>query len=620
VCGIAGIAGRLDDRDALVRVMTRRLAHRGPDDEGFWSSESCALGHRRLSILDLSPNGHQPMANEDGTVLVTFNGEIYNFAELRAQLETAGHRFRSRTDTEVLVHLYEERGEDFVVALRGMFALALWDERRRRLLLARDHFGQKPLFWARLGKAILFASEIKALLACPALSREADPDAIDTFLTLQFIPAPLTGYRSIRRLSAATVLAFEGDGEVRLHRYWNPSDGEPRLITLGEAAEEVDSQLRRVMREQLVSDVPVGVLLSGGIDSSLVLAAASDEGAKGIDAFSIGFEETAYDEVPHARHVAAAVGAKHHVQTVRADDLVEPSKILDTFDEPFADVAALPTMVLSSLARERVKVALTGDGGDELFGGYQHHLVAHWMARLAFGAKPRAAMARHALRLLPPGIRFRSTWRLIRRSLEALGQPDWRTATTAMRSTLDHSAREKLYSPDFYAEVARSDPYPFVSASPLGDLDPARLFRVAGDYVLADQLLMKSDLSSMTVGLECRSPFLDVPLAEFAASLPIDLKVRGFHGKHLLRFLAARRFGREVSRRKKQGFTMPVDRWLRDALRPLAEDLLFSPNARLQAYVRATTLASLWRAHQEERADHRRILWACLMLELWLRR
>jgi asparagine synthase (glutamine-hydrolysing) len=620
MCGIAGIAGPLQDRDELVREMTRRLAHRGPDDEGFFRSDGCALGHRRLSILDLSANGHQPMANEDGTVQVTFNGEIYNFAELRPRLERAGHRFRSRTDTEVLVHLYEERGDAFVEELRGMFALALWDERRRRLILARDHFGQKPLFWARLGGALLFASEMKALLSCPGLPREVDPHAIDDFLALHFVPAPRTSYRHIRRLPAASLLTFEAGGAPEIRRYWSPGESPPRRLSLGEAMEEVDAHLRRAVREQLVADVPVGILLSGGIDSSLILATAREVGASRLDAFSIGFEEAAYDEVPHARRVARSIGAEHHVRVVRAEDAGDPLRLVEAFDEPFADVAALPTMEVCRLARERVKVVLTGDGGDELFGGYQYHVMGYWMARVGHLGWARERLARAALRHLPPAPRFRSRWRMLRRGLEALAQPDWHAATTAARATLDRPARDDLYELGFRRFVDDQDPYRFLDADPNGAPSLRQLFRASGDHVLADELLYKTDISSMATGLETRAPFLDVPLAELVASLPLGMKVRGLRGKYLLRRLAARRFGPDIWARRKQGFTMPLDRWLRGPLRPLVDECFRPRGACLVTYVRRDRLEKLWGEHLSGAADHRRILWACLLLELWLRR
>jgi asparagine synthase (glutamine-hydrolysing) len=620
MCGIAGIVGRFDGRDALVGEMTARLVHRGPDDQGFWSSTDCAFGHRRLSIIDLSANGRQPMANEDGTVQVTYNGEIYNFAELRPGLEAAGHRFRSNTDTEVLVHLYEERGEAFLEALRGMFAVALWDERKRRLLLARDHFGQKPLFWAQAGDSLYFASEIKALLACPAIPREPDPQAIDEFLTLHFVPAPRTTYRAIRRLPAASRLVFEPGGQPEVRRWWRADDAPTRSVSAGEAMEEADHLLRRAVREQLVADVPVGVLLSGGIDSSVVLAAATDEGARGIDAFTIGFEESAYSEVPYARRAADTVGATHHLRVMRADDARDPTALLEAFDEPFADVAAIPTMALCRGARERVKVALTGDGGDEIFGGYQYHVLGTWMARLGVGGWARERLARATLRLVPSAPEFRSRWRIVKRGLEALTHPDWHAATVAARATLDRAGRDALYVPVFHDQVSAEDPYRYLDADPNGTPTLDRLFRTSGDHVLADELLHKTDIASMTASLECRSPFLDVRLATWTASLPLGLKVRGMRGKVLLRRLAARRYGPEIWRRRKQGFTMPLDRWLKGELRPLVMSTLLDPGARVGDYVRREGLARLWREHDEGRADHRRILWACLVLELWLRR
>ncbi len=607
MCGLVGIAGPLAEREATVRRMAARIAHRGPDDEGFWHDAGCALGHRRLSIIDLSPAGRQPMANEDGAVQLVWNGEIYNFAELRAELEKKGHTFRSRTDGEVIVHLYEEEGVGFVRRLRGMFAIGLWDARERRLVLARDHFGQKPLFWARVGESLIFASEAKAILACPGVDRAVDPGAVDAFLAIHFVPAPLTMWRGIRRLEAAHVLTWspEARSEPRIEKYWSMAGVGERASRLSEteAEDELARHLGRAVREQLVADVPVGLFLSGGIDSSLIASYASDHGP--LSTFTVGFHEAAYSELPAARGVASALGLANHEVILAAKDAADPASLVDIFDEPFADVAALPVMALARRARGEVKVALTGDGGDEVLGGYEHHVLARWL----FGGKVRARIARTFTTWVPRDVRFGSRARRLRRAFETLAQVD---AVRALRSTLIAEERALLYREDFLADLGLEGPYGFLNAE--------RTFIPAGDRVLADRFLYKTDMAAMSVGLECRSPFLDVPLAEFVAGLPVSFKVRGLEGKWLARRLLARRLPRAVWARRKTGLTMPVEDWLRGPLAPMLHDTLLAPKARVYDYVRGEVVANLVDEHQARRENHRRILWALLLLEIWLRR
>jgi asparagine synthase (glutamine-hydrolysing) len=592
VCGIAGAAFGLVGREEIVRRMTAALAHRGPDGEGFFSDEHVALGHRRLAILDLTPAGAQPM--QGARAWITYNGELYNHAELRASLEARGHRFRSRSDTEVVLRLWEEEGDGCLARLRGMFALAIWDPAARRLLLARDHFGQKPLFWARRGEALLFASEIKAL--APHVSREIDPRGVDAFLSLGVVPAPLTCLAGIHRLPPAAALVFEPGGAPRVHRYWEPAAPTPRGrgLTDDEAAEEVEVQLARAVREQLVADVPVGVLLSGGIDSSLILAAAG----RPLTAFSIGFREPELDELPHARRVAAALGAEHVTAVITADDARDPARLVALFDEPFADVAALPVVALARLARPRVKVVLTGDGGDEAFGGYPHHLAAAWLARLP----PAGGLARAALRVTPRPVAFRSRLGTLRRVLEALAY-----GAPALRANLSPDERVRLLDPALGAEGS----YDL--------LEPTRPVHPAGDPVLADRFLYKTDVALMSAGVEGRSPFLDLPLVELAASLPASRHLGALRGKRILRDLAARRLGPDVASRRKTGLSMPVGAWLRGPLAPLLAETLLAPGARVRDYVRPREVARLVAEHLAGRADHRRALWPLLLLELWLR-
>ncbi|RMH41614.1 MAG: asparagine synthase (glutamine-hydrolyzing), partial [Deltaproteobacteria bacterium] len=455
MCGIAGIAGTWPDREARVERMAEAIAHRGPDDAGLWHDADCSLGHRRLALLDLSPAGRQPMSNEDGRVHVVFNGEIYNFAELRADLEGRGHRFRSRTDSEVLVHLYEEAGDEMVSRLRGMFAFALWDARERRLLLARDHFGQKPLFYAEQNGALLFASEIKALLAA-GIPRDIDPRGVDLFLSLQFVPSPFTCYRAIRRLPPATILIRDAGGRTRLRQYWSLRARPASRGRLDAMVEETGARLRAAVAEQLVADVPVGLYLSGGIDSTLVLGRAASA-AQGLRAFAVGYREAPYSELPHARRVA-----RHHrvalEEVVLSPQAADPGELARLFDEPFSDPAALPVVHLARAARRHVTAVLTGDGGDELFGGYQHHVLAFWLMKLGQLSRARAAIARVALDRLPESVRRSPRWPRLRRILETLSHVEPAAALLHLRRQLDPELRARLYTPDFLATVADAEP------------------------------------------------------------------------------------------------------------------------------------------------------------------
>lgn len=621
MCGLAGIVGPTRDRSAVIRAMTAAIAHRGPDGEGFYEDEECALGHRRLAVIDLSPLGAQPMGNEDGSIQVVFNGEIYNHEELRRSLESKGHRFRSRSDTEVLVHLYEELGDRCAEPLNGMFAFAIWDSTRKRLVLARDRFGQKPLFYAEIGGCLVFASEIKALLRHPDLPRQVSPEAIDSFLTVHFVPAPGSFYASVRRLEAATVLVKEHGCEPSRRRFWRPEMAPRRSVRFEEAEEQVDALLTAAVRRQLVADVPVGIFLSGGIDSTLLLTKLSRIAPPGIDAFSAGYREARFSELPHAAQAAAQFGARLHPVLIDPAEFVSPERILDMFDEPFADIAAIPTAMLSHAARQKITVALTGDGGDELFGGYEHHIVAKWLHWLGDAAPWRRAAAASLADLLRHQNRFRSPLRRLRRGLSTLAARDWKEAVASLRANCSSSERSSLYTSDFAAQVQDHDPYePLLPAAADGAVSIERLFSAGEDRVFGDLLLHKTDVSSMAAGLECRSPFLDVPLSDYAATLPLEHLVHGTSGKYILRRLLARRVGAAISSRRKMGFTPPVDEWLRGELAPLVRDLLLAPSAEVRAFVEQRRVDHLFAEHCARRADNKRVLWALLLLELWLRR
>ena len=628
MCGIAGIVGPGRGKGEILRAMVSAIAHRGPDGEGFFDDGTAALGHRRLAILDLSENAAQPMGNEDGSIQIVYNGEVYNFEELRAPLIEKGHKFRSRGDTEVLLHLYEDEGDAFIEKLNGMFAFALWDGRTRRLLLGRDRFGQKPLFFAMAGEALVFASEIKAVLQHPKVKRTPSPRAIDSLLTAHFVPAPLSFYTDVHRLMPGHVLVFEpgrppsGDrgGAPVPRSYVPPPPPRDLRISFEDGAAEVDRLFTQAVKRQLVADVPVGVFASGGIDSTLILAKLCDLGSKDIAAFSLGFPQKTHSELPYAEKASQILGIPLLPLMFEAQAFAEPERLVEMFDEPFADVAAMPTYALAKAARSTITVALTGDGGDEIFGGYEHHVVAYWLDRLRPAEAPRAWLARELVGLVPVDTRFRGPWRTLRRGLEILGCEGYPEGVLQMRANLAPRERRGLYTRAFQNEVAQHDPYAAL-LPPGGRSAPIeRLFGVADDRMFADLFLHKSDVASMAAGLETRSPFLDVPLVDFAARLPLHLLVSGAKGKRILRTLVERRVDRGLAARRKMGFAPPVDDWLRNELVPLVEDTLLAPGALVGAYVERAEVGRMFQEHRARRANHRRVLWALLLLELWLRR
>jgi asparagine synthase (glutamine-hydrolysing) len=624
MCGIAGLvyadAMRPVDQD-LFRRMTATLAHRGPDADGFLFGDGVALGHRRLSIIDLS-TGDQPIYNEDRTRAVVFNGEIYNFRELRSELEARGHRFATASDTEVLVHGWEEWGERCVTRLRGMFALALWDHRARRLLLARDRIGKKPLYYICDGDRLLFASEIKALLADPSVKRALSFEAFDDYLSFGAVPAPETIYQGIQQLPPAHYLVWE-NGRVRTTEYWDlPFAAHPSRSEADYLA-EFDALLTEAVGLRMISDVPLGAFLSGGVDSSLVVRAMAAQSDRPVLTTSVGFKEGAFNEAHHARLVANTFRANHH------ELVVEPkaTEILPTLvwhlDQPFADSSALPTYYVARAARERVTVALSGDGGDELFGGYAwryglnllectvRRSLPPWVRRDVVG--PLAAVWPKADGL-PRVLRWKFLLRNVSLSAERAYFHDMSVFTPAdKRDLLSADLRRTLDGHDAFSHF---EPF-FRRVEGLDHL--RRITYVDAKTYLANDILVKVDRMSMANSLEVRSPLLDHKVIEFAAALPSALKFRRTTSKYLLRrhlepFLPA-----AFVHRPKQGFSIPLAHWLRTQLKELGFDLLLSRRTGDRGYFVPATVQELWQAHQDGRRDHSHRLWALMMFELWHR-
>ena len=619
---MCGIAGRFHydplhpvDRDDLV-AMTDAVAHRGPDAAGYFVDRGIGLGHRRLSIIDLS-TGDQPLGNEDGSVQVVFNGEIYNFAEVRAELQAHGHAFRTGSDTEVIVHGYEQWGDRCVEWFRGMFAFALWDGPKRRLLLARDRLGVKPLYYAELpGAGLVFGSEIKSLLQNRDVPGDWRPDALDAYLTLLYVPAPDTIYRAIRKLPPAHVLVAEG-GTVTTRRYWDlefPGGGSPG----GEDAylEELDAILREAVGLRLISDVPLGAFLSGGIDSSLVVAYMKETSPAPPVTISVGFEHAAYDEVGHARTVASHLGCEFHALTAnpRVEDLLP--KLAWHFDEPFADSSAVPTYYVSQAARRLVTVALSGDGGDELWAGYARHRVEQWEQRARRALGPAQRPAGWLANALPLSVRGA-------RSLRHLASdPDQAYALKHAYGMFEPGAKERLYSADFRHRIRHADPFASFREAyhDCRSSDPMdRALYVDARTYMIDDVLTKVDRMSMAVSLEAREPLLDHKLLEFSARIPASLKLKYGRSKYLLRRLLDRRVPRSIVERRKRGFAAPIGEWLRGPLREMTTELLLDGRLRDRGIFDSREVARLWDEHRTGRVDHRHRLWQLVMLEIWFR-
>ena len=607
MCGICGIASSNGpaDPERLAR-MSATLVHRGPDADGSITDGPVGLAARRLAIIDLE-TGDQPIANEDGTVHVVQNGELYNYRELRADLERAGHAFRTHSDTEVLVHLYEQHGLGFARRLRGMFAVAVWDSARRRLVLARDRYGIKPLYYRASQAGLEFASELRALPR-----GEVDLEALEAFLAFNSIPAPLTIFRETRKLPPGHLLVWE-DGEVRLERFARPGPAAAEQLREDDEAElieELRARLRDSVRAHLIADVPVGVLLSGGVDSSALAALAAESSSEPVRTFSIGFEERSFDELGDARLVAQRYGTQHRELVLRPDAALLLPALAEAFDEPFADSSALPTYLVSQLAAQDVKVALSGEGGDELFGGYYTYaadLLALRVGGLARLARPlverlptssgRASFDYKAKRFaraahLPPLERHHG-WKEV-------FSPDARTELTGRRSDFDpvDLLRERFAETEGAELLAR-----------LQDVD-------FGLY-LVDDLLVKTDRASMAHSLEARVPYLDPAVTNLAFALPRRQRVRGLRKKVLLRKAVAPLLPEQIVRGKKRGFSIPAAAWLRGELEPFARDTLSSDTLRRQGYFRPEAVQRLIDRHVAGKEDLSRQLWGLLAFTLW---
>jgi asparagine synthase (glutamine-hydrolysing) len=639
MCGITGASWTSVDRAIdlpTLQRMTDSLRHRGPDADGTYFDElrlqppheampGIALGHRRLSIIDLATGG-QPMCNEDGSVWTVFNGEAYNYRELRVRLEAAGHKFRTDSDTETIIHLYEEEGPDCFSHLNGMFAIALWDANRRRLVLARDRLGKKPLVYRHEPGRLLFASELKSLLEVSGLPREIDPAAIDEYLTYQYIPHPKTVFRGFQKLPPGHYAVFQDD-RLEIRPFWQPDFAHERRLSERDAVEELRELLNSAVRIRMRSDVPLGAFLSGGVDSSIIVALMQQQSAEPVKTFTIGFPVKEYDETPYADRVARHLKTDHRVLEVKPDALDILPKLAYHYDEPFADSSAIPTWYVSELTRRHVTVALSGDGGDELFAGYNRYL---WTEQLAHAVKAMPQSLRHAsamaLRALAP-----QTWD----RLFALAPASWRPTLPGdklhkIATVLDNPTPDAIYRrlvsqwerPEEVAAAGREPDGPLWDATIAADFPDlvARMQFLDMVTYLPDDILTKVDRATMAVGLEGRVPLLDHRVVSYAWSLPRSLKLRGGHSKWLLRRVLERYVPSSLTDRPKMGFGVPIDAWLRGPLREWAESLLAPARLTSNGFVRVEPVRKAWQEHIQGARNWQYPLWTVLMLQAWRER
>jgi asparagine synthase (glutamine-hydrolysing) len=623
MCGIVGFVNRRGAADReVVEGMNCAIVHRGPDEDGFYVKENVALGMRRLSIIDLA-SGQQPIRNRDGSKWIVYNGEIYNYRELRKGLEERGHQFYTNSDTEAIVHLYDEFGEGCLEHLRGMFAFAIWDERAKSLFLARDRVGKKPILYSHQPNGdLIFGSEFQALLKHPSISREVDYEAIDSYLSYLCVPAPLTAFKSIRKLEPGHWLRWKG-GVIETKRYWQPDFSKKIKISEGEAIEETLRIVGEATKMRLISEVPLGAFLSGGVDSSIVVALMARESSQPVKTFSIGFEEQDYSELKYARRVAEHVGAEYNEFTIRPNALEVLPTLVEHYGEPYADPSAIPTYYVSRESRKYVTVALNGDGGDESFVGYERH-VAMKYAELykKLPAPLRRSLIEPALGAIPAPTNFRNRFVRFQRFLRAASMPK-AERYFAWLSTFDDEAKRELYTRDLASRANGSSPIVYLEknigkSNGKGIIDASLLADLM--HYLPNDLLVKVDIASMANSLEARSPLLDHKVIEFAARLPENIKQSGTETKSLLKKVAARLVPRDVIYRQKMGFAVPIKYWLGNELQEFTRDILLSEKARSRGLFNGDVVERLIDEQRRDAKDNSWKIWTLLMLELWFQR
>lgn len=624
MCGITGWINleqpnAKDHIEAVLHSMCSSIVHRGPDSEGIWMDDTVALGMRRLSIIDLH-TGDQPVFSEDKSIVVMMNGELYNYREVRDSLEKRGHKFVTQTDTEIVPHLYQEYGEDFVDHINGMFAIALWDTRKKKLVIARDRFGEKPLYYGVFDGKLLYASEPKALLAHPSVKAELDLDALRHYLSYDYVPAPHSIYKGISKLPAAHVMTVE-NGEVKTRRYWNLTwNKNGHKPTLKQAAGELRGLLSDAVGMRLVADVPLGILLSGGVDSSAVAAFAVQHATEKVKTFSIGFEEDSFDESKYARQVAHYLGTEHYEATLSVEtaaDLI--SEIGTWLDEPLSDGSLIPTLMLARFVRHHVTVALGGDGGDELFAGYPMyygHKVANW-----YSAVPRfvrSGMIEPVVKRLPVSTKNLSFEYRAKRFVRSSNY-DSITRHHSWFGSFTIDEQESLLTADVRqrssADIYRGARELLSICDAQNEIEQMQYLDI--NFYMAEDILTKVDRAAMAVSLETRAPFLDPRIGQFAATVPLEYKLHGSKGKYILKKSLEGLLPNEILHRSKKGFGIPIADWLKGRLNPLMHDLLAPQRLKEQGIFEPAYVSTLIREHEKGVASHHKQLWTLLVFQLW---
>jgi len=626
ICGKIGLNGNISED--LIRKMCDALRHRGPDDEGIYlkkvqgpgSRVQAGLGHRRLSIIDLSQAGHQPMSNEDQSIWIVFNGEIYNFPELREGLIKKGHRFKSRTDTETVLHLYEDKGIGCIKDLRGMFAFALWDERKQKLFLVRDRLGQKPLFYSARNGSLTFASELKALLEDESISKDIDFGSIDDFLNYKYIPAPFTIFRGVSKLLPAHFLVWE-KGEFRTERYWELDYSKKLKLSEDEYCRRISDLLKESTKIRLISDVPLGAFLSGGIDSSAIVGVMAGLMDRPVKTFSIGFEEETFDETPYARIIAEKFSTEHKEFVVKADALAILPELITHFGEPYGDSSAIPTYYLAKMTREFVTVALNGDAGDESFGGYERYVANRIAERYRLPLAVVGKAARNLMKNIPESTRHKDMANRMKRFLNSAALSREERYGNFV-SVFKRDERVGIYSNFAREEIKKINRENIVRQaygnSNTRDVIDSTLFVDLMTYMPGD-LLPKVDITSMAHSLEARSPFLDHKFLEFTASIPPHLKIKGLTTKYILKKTLKSTLPQCILNREKAGFGVPVARWFKDELKDYVYDILMSDTCNKRGYFNKSHIKRILDLHSGGKINYGDSIWCLLNLELWHR-
>lgn len=620
MCGICGIAGGFDNKKIYKNTMAemlKLLRHRGPDDEGIFKDKDIIFGARRLSIIDLG-NGHQPMSNEDQTLWIVFNGEIYNFLELRELLQKKGHIFKSRTDTEVILHLYEEEGSDCVKRLKGMFAFSLWDKKNTRVILARDRFGIKPLYYTLINNILVFASELKSILAFPGLKREIDPLALDSYLSLEYIPSPRSIFKNIYKLPPANILIYK-NGDIDIKRYWSlESKNRTGPKDESDVKQALFSLLKESIRSHSISDVPLGVYLSGGIDSSSIIAISKDVFGRALRSFSIGFEEDSFDESRYSKQVSRLFNTEHKHRVFNSDDVISTlPEISRMLDEPLADSSIFPTYILSRFSRQDITVALSGDGGDEIFAGYptyQAHAFIKYYQRLPLFIRKK--IIERLINRMPVDYRNFSLDFVAKRFISGADSKESLSRHMIWMSAFTELDKKYLYSGWLKEQVREKEDSDFLCPDKETD-EITAVQKLDIESYLKDDLLVKIDRASMMNSQEVRVPYLDHELVEFVFNLPAHLRLNRFRTKYLLKETMKDYLPKRIIKRRKKGFGMPIAFWIKNQLKEYILDMLNEDRVKKEGLFDYKYIKKILNEHLENKTDNRKKIWTLFMFELW---